>query len=394
LALCLRNHDVTDNFNYTDGVVEGTGSGTISPRTLPSSADDNFHAEETWPHFQLFNSVPAGVNLEHPMLYPYGKAPNNSTGAVIVEDVGEMPQGPGFSDASAEAIMFQQIPPSFPMMAEQWPEIPHGISLENLPGQAPVPLAINQNTSKSVGLRDFQPSIRSLESRWLNSLESQLPVSQMAPSVHTSQRNSQTAQDASQYKSESSSVSGDVSGIYECSYSATSDDAPVFGDHQLDDDAQWKIPTPDASSPESAQSMAKATAFMVSETPAESLISTIPSRSRASSTAGQRSSGRPMALAMQSVATVRKRKNRSTGSSMDQALPKPLQIVQEDGQGGSIASADFVSPPRGARRKGPLSMVGRANAGLRRKNKDTCVQCRLNKRKVSLTKSPFEQGRN
>ncbi|KAJ5911601.1 uncharacterized protein N7473_000904 [Penicillium subrubescens] len=376
-----RNHDVTDNFNYTDGVVEGTGSGTISPRTLPSSADDNFHAEETWPHFQLFNSVAAGVNLEHPMLYPYGKAPNNSTGAVIVEDVGEMPQGPGFSDASAEAIMFQQIPPSFPMMAEQWPEIPHGISLEDIPGQTPVPLAINQNTSKSVSLRDFQPSIRSLESRWLNSLESQLPVSQMTPPMHTSQKNGQTAQDAFQYKSESSSVSGDVSGIYECSYSATSDDAPVFADHQLDDDAQWKIPTPDASSPESAQSMAKATAFMVSETPAESLISTIPSRSRASSTAGQRSSGRPMALAMQSVATVRKRKNRSAGSSMDQALPKPLQIVQEDGQGGSIASADFVSPPRGARRKGPLSMVGRANAGLRRKNKDTCVQCRLNKRK-------------
>lgn len=379
-----RNHDVTENFNYTDGVVEGTGSGTISPRTLPSSADDNFHAEETWPHFQLFNSVAAGVNLEHPMLYPYGKAPNNSTGAVIVEDVGEMPQGQGFSDASGEAIMFQQIPPSFPMMAEQWPEIPHGISLDNLPGQGPIPLAVNQNNSKSLSLRDFQPSIRSLESRWLNSLESQLPVSQMTSALHTSQKNTQTAHDGFQYKSESSSVSGDISGIYECSYSATSDDAPAFAaDRQLEDDAQWKIPTPDASSPESAPSMAKATAFMVSETSPESLISTIPSRSRASSSAGQRPSGRPMALAMQSVATVRKRKNRSAGS-MDQALPKPLQIVQEDGQGGSIASADFVSPPRGARRKGPLSMVGRANAGLRRKNKDTCVQCRLNKRKVSV----------
>lgn len=316
------------------------------------------------------------------MLYPYGKAPNNSTGAVIVEDVGEMPQGQGFPDASAEALMFQQIPPSFPMMGEQWPEIPHGISLENLPSQGSLPLAINQNNSKSHSLRDFQPSIRSLESRWLHSLESQLPVSQMTPaSVHLSQKNGQTAQEVFQYKSESSSVSGDMPGIYECSYSATSDDAPGFADSALEDDAQWKIPTPDASSPESAQSMAKATAFMVSETPSESLISTIPSRSRASSSAG-----RPMALAMQSVATVRKRKNRAAGSSMDQALPKPLQIVQEDGQGGSIASADFVSPPRGARRKGPLSMVGRANAGLRRKNKDTCVQCRLNKRKVSLKK--------
>ncbi|KAJ5157207.1 uncharacterized protein N7482_008307 [Penicillium canariense] len=364
-----RKHNGTvDNFNYTDGVVEGTGSGTISgtisPRTLPSSTDDNFHADETWSHFQLFNSVSAGVNLENPMLYPYGKVPTNSSGAVIVEDVGEMPQGQGFADAPAETIMFHQVPPSFPMMAEQWPEIPHGISIANMPGQGDVPLAMNQNNGKDPSLRDLQPSIRSLESRWLNSLESQLPVTQMTrPSLHTSQNHGRTAQDGFQYKSESSSVSGDVPGIYECSYSATSDETPAFADCQLDDDAQWKIPTPDASSPESAQPMAKTTAFMVSETPSESMMSTLPARSRASSSA------------------VRKRKNRTPGSSMDQALPKPLQIVQEDGQGGSIASADFVSPPRGARRKGPLSMVGRANAGLRRKNKDTCVQCRLNKRK-------------
>jgi hypothetical protein len=87
---------------------------------------------------------------------------------------------------------------------------------------------------------------------------------------------------------------------------------------------------------------------------------------------------------MQTSATVKKRKARNP-ASMDQGITRPLQIVQEDGQGGSIASADFVSPPRGARRKGPLSMVGRANAGLRRKNKDTCVQCRLNKRKVRIS---------
>jgi hypothetical protein len=92
---------------------------------------------------------------------------------------------------------------------------------------------------------------------------------------------------------------------------------------------------------------------------------------------------------MQSAATVRKRKNRNSANSSDKSQVKPLQIVQEDGQGGAIASADFVSPPRGARRKGPLSMVGRANAGMRRKNKDTCVQCRLNKRKVSFVLSYF-----
>lgn len=376
-----------ENFNYVEGGVECTGSGTISPRTIPSSTDDNFHADETWPHFQLFNSVAAGMSLEAPVMYPYGKGPNNSTGAVIVDDVGEMPQGQGFPDASAEAIMFQQVPPSFPMM-EQWPEMPHGISMENMPGhshghgQGTVPLTMNsQNNPKE----HYQPSIRTLESRWINNLESQLPVTQMTPtSLQTSpapQTHAQPAQEGFQFKSENSSVSGDLTGIYECSYSATSDDTPAFVERQLDEDAQWKIATPDHSSPET--SVPGTAAFMVSETPSESLMGAVPSRSRASSSAGQRGAGRPMPLAMQSVATVRKRKNRNP-HSMDQGQPKPLQIVQEDGQGGSIASADFVSPPRGARRKGPLSMVGRANAGLRRKNKDTCVQCRLNKRKVSI----------
>lgn len=366
-----------ETFKYIEGGIEGTGSGTISPRTIPSSTDDNYHADETWPHFQLFNSVAAGMSLEAPVMYPYSKGPNNSNGAVIVDDVGDMPQGQGFPDASAEAIMFQQVPPSFPMM-EQWPEMPHGISMDSLAGQGPVPLGINsQNNSKE----QYQ---RALESRWINNLESQLPVTQMTPtSLQTSpapQTHPKPTADGFQFKSENSSVAGDLSGIYECSYSATSDDAPAFVDRQVDEDARWKIATPDHSSPES--SVPGTSAFMVSETPADSLVGNMPSRSRASSSAGQRGSGRPMPLAMQSVATVRKRKNRNP-QSMDQGQPKPLQIVQEDGQGGSIASADFVSPPRGARRKGPLSMVGRANAGLRRKNKDTCVQCRLNKRKVS-----------
>ncbi|KAJ5586936.1 uncharacterized protein N7459_002701 [Penicillium hispanicum] len=376
-----RKHDVTsDHFNYPDVTVEGSGSGTISPRTLPSSTDDNFHPDETWPQFQLFNSVTAGMPLEAPLLYPYGKGPNPSNGAVIVEDVGEMSHGQGFSDAPAEAMMFQQVPPSFPLMPEEWPDLPADISLENIPGQG----AFSVDMTPQHGPKDttFQSSTRSLESRWLTSLESQLPVTQMTPaSLFTTPKNGQTGQDGFQYKSESSSESGDVPNVYEGSYSATGDEPPALVERQLEDDAQWKITTPSSGSPEESQSMPKATAFMVSETPSESLISTVPSRSKNSISASQRASGRPMPLAMQSVATVRKRKNRNAQGSMDQGQPKPLQIVQEDGQGGSIASADFVSPPRGARRKGPLSMVGRANAGLRRKNKDTCVQCRLNKRK-------------
>lgn len=368
-----RKRDVTsENFNYADGGVEGTGSGTISPRTLPSSTDDNFHGDEPWPHFQLYNSVGAGMSLQAPLLYPYGKAPANSTGAVIVEDAGEMPHDQGFADAPGEAIMFQQVQPSFPMM-DHWHEYSNGHPMETMPAHGSVPMAMHsQNDTKN-------PS----ESRWLNNLESQLPASQMssasAIAAQVAQKNGQNGHDGfHHFKSENSSVSGDLSGIYECSYSATSEEVPTFAERQVNDDSHWKISTPDGGSP-TETSGPKTTAFMVSETPPESLISTIPSRSRASSSAGR--NGRPMALAMQSVATVRKRKNRSAQGSMDQGQAKPLQIVQEDGQGGSIASADFVSPPRGARRKGPLSMVGRANAGMRRKNKDTCVQCRLNKRK-------------
>lgn len=368
-----KHHVAPDNLNYVDGVVEGTGSGTISPKTIPSSADDNFHSDEAWPHFQLYNS--GGMPMDASLLYPYAKGSNHSTGAVIVDDVGEMPHG-GFSDAPAEGILsFQQIPQSFPMIPEQWAELQHGLPAENMPPPDAIPISNKtQDSSKNNSLHQFQNSIRSLESRWLNSLESQLPIPQITP--QTVGRNAPMGQEF-QFKSENSSVSGDMSGIYECSYSATSDDAPAFADRQLsDDDTQWKMSPHEPSSREGSQPAPKTTAFMVSEVP--ETMAAAGSRSRASSTAGR--GGRPAALAMQSTATVRKRKTRNPGSSVDHGV-RPLQIVQEDGQGGSIASADFVSPPRGARRKGPLSMVGRANAGLRRKNKDTCVQCRLNKRK-------------
>ena len=370
--------------NYSDGLVEGTASGTLSPKTIPSSADENYHSDEAWPHFQLYNSV--AMPMDASLLYPYAKGPNHSNGAVIVDDVGEMPHG-GFSDVPVEGIMsFQQIPQSFPMIPEEWTEIQHGIPVDNMPPpQESIPLSVDaQENPKDHSLRGFPTSIRSLESRWLNSLESQLPTQQITPVSQTAgPLNAQIGQEF-QFKSENSSVSGDLSGIYECSYSATSDEAPAFADRQLeDDDVQWKTSPHESSSPEGSQPAFKTTAFMVSEAPVESLVSTIPARSRASSTAGQRA-GRPAPLAMQTSATVKKRKARNP-ASMDQGIARPLQIVQEDGQGGSIASADFVSPPRGARRKGPLSMVGRANAGLRRKNKDTCVQCRLNKRKVGIS---------
>ncbi|KAI3107325.1 hypothetical protein CBS147333_6394 [Penicillium roqueforti] len=378
-----RKHDVSpENLNYPDGLVEGTGSGTLSPKTIPSSTDENYHSDEAWPQFQLYN--PVAMPMDAPLLYPYAKGPDHSNGAVIVDDVEEMPHS-GYSDVPAEGIMsFQQIPQSFPMIPEEWSVIPHDIPVENMPlPQEPMLLSVDtQGNPKDHSLRGYQTSVRSLESRWLNSLASQVPAQQITSVSPTAgPRNARMGQEF-QFKSENSSVSGDMSAIYECSYSATSDDAdaPAFAERQMeDDDFQWKTSSHESTSPEGSQPAFKPTAFVVSEAPAESLVSTVPSRPRTSSTAGQRAN-RPAPLAMQSSATVKKRKTKNP-ASMDHGITRPLQIVQEDGQGGSIASADFVSPPRGARRKGPLSMVGRANAGLRRKNKDTCVQCRLNKRK-------------
>jgi hypothetical protein len=335
----------------------------------------------------------AGLPVDAPMPYPYAKDPT-SNNTVIVDDGGELSNGQGFSEVHPEQYLtFQNLSQAFQFAADPWAEPPANLN-SNTSAQAPIPapqMGPQVQTQIINQPRGFQGSLRPLESRWLEGLESQLPTNLTSPASlstncqdHPLPKDDRRVQDAFQYKSESSSVSGDLSGVYDCSYSGLSDDVPAFAERQLEDEGAWKDEQEESSSATS-QPLQGATAFAVSENPLESFFMTAPSRSRASSTAAQRASGRPQALALQSVATVRKRKQRTSNVSIDQNLPKPLQIVQEDGQGGSIASADFVSPPRGARRKGPLSMVGRANAGLRRKNKDTCVQCRLNKRKVGLT---------
>ncbi|KAE8151877.1 hypothetical protein BDV25DRAFT_152103 [Aspergillus avenaceus] len=375
-------------------IAEGTVSGTVSPRTLPSSADDNFQLDESWPQYQLFNAMTAGIPMEAPpLLYPYSKEPAASTNTVIVDDVGEPPQSHGMADMPSDHFLsFQNMPQPFQFSTPAaWTEHSANATAENMANPAPpvsIPLGPELPNKDVNSLRDFQGPLRALESRWLDGLESQLPTNMTSPTSLSTLpqgagffKEEKQGQDGFQYKSESSSVSGDYpTGAYECSYSATSDDTPGYPEQQLDEETIWKSTQKDETS-EISQPPQSATAFMVSETQSESFFVSVPSRSRASSSAAQRTAGRPQALALQSVATVRKRKPRSSNVSLDHGHPKPLQIVQEDGQGGSIASADFVSPPRGARRKGPLTMVGRANAGLRRKNKDTCVQCRLNKRK-------------
>lgn len=358
---------------------DGTVSSTVSPRTLPSSTDENLHPDESWPRFQLFNSSAAGMSTDASLFYPYAKEPAASTGTVIVDDSGDMANGQGLPDAHSDLMCFQNMhmPQIFPFATDSLADATVNPTAGAPPAEEPIPLS----TIPPVGAKGAngfadQASMQSFDLPGPNGIPASgasfLPISQDIGF------DDPVGQDSLQYKSESSSVSGDFPGLYEFPYSGTSDDAPAFADRSFDGDSlqygKWSASDDDA--PPEAPQQLPTTAFMVSEELPESPVNPLPSRSK---TASQRTATKPP-LAVQSVATVRKRRQRSGGFSENSA--KPLQIVQEDGQGGSIASSDFISPPRGARRKGPLTTAARANAGMRRKNKDTCVQCRLNKRKV------------
>jgi hypothetical protein len=88
--------------------------------------------------------------------------------------------------------------------------------------------------------------------------------------------------------------------------------------------------------------------------------------------------------------TARKRKNRAGAGDMENPVKTlALQIVQEDGLGGSISPSACIPTIARARRNGPLSLDGRRDAALRRKDKSVCVWCRLAKKKVEASISSF-----
>lgn len=164
-------------------------------------------------------------------------------------------------------------------------------------------------------------------------------------------------------------------------HSIASSGLPLSTENSVKDEQiilQWDEPVSPEKSLESSPEFPKVNGFMVSEDTSD--IPQISLEQERRNHVGSRRA--PSAFQPASVARKRKQRNSSIVNIDQIQQPRPLQIVQEDGLGGAISSEDFVCPPRGARRKGPLTIVGRANAGLRRKNKDTCVQCRLNKRKV------------
>lgn len=321
-----------------------------SPRTL--STDDNFQLPESWqPQLQLLSPMAnAMASMEsaiyHHHSYANANAKPTTDNTVIVDDVGDFAsstEGPRFTTTDLQSDQF--MPPPYALSAYPFADSAWGAATTPaIPPEQHQALSLEPPLTTTTSPLDAS----SLESRWLDAVDSQVHAAPYGTVPFDYSPKDQEFQ----YSSENSSVSDDVPGTFEFP-AVTAGPAPT--------------PTPTAAA-------AAATTQLDNEVGAP--------RPRAMSVQRPGAGAGRTPLSLQSTATVRKKKPRSATVSVDQGQSKPLQIVQEDGQGGSIASADFISPPRGARRKGPLSMAGRANAGMRRKNKDTCVQCRLNKRKV------------
>lgn len=384
-----------ERFVLAEAPIETKGSCDVSPRTLSSTTDDNI---ETWQQFRLLPSLPGGMPPEAQYLYPYSKGRRSPTNPVVVEDVGELAQSQEIPDV--QPIMpFQSIPQAFPFVSGPWSNAAQPTTAENLAlAPEPVPLSVEPEMEAKDGqnLGGFQDALRSLDWRWFSNPDARLSANPGTISFSTlpqdlsfQQDGQSGSSDSPQHTSKSSSIAGDMPGIYDFPYLTTGVDMTAFPEQQqLSDesdsqDVKWENTPQVDGLPDVSQTRSSSNApTFVNETPSESLMRCFPSRPGTASSAAKRAAVDRIPLSLQSVITARKRRQRNSTSSIElPQQPKPLQIVQEDGQGGSIASADFVSPPRGARRKGPLSTIGRANAGLRRKNKDTCVQCRLNKRK-------------
>jgi hypothetical protein len=95
-------------------------------------------------------------------------------------------------------------------------------------------------------------------------------------------------------------------------------------------------------------------------------------------------SGSHLPAPFRSSSTARKRRSRAATGDMESPVKTvALQIVQEDGLGGSISPSACIPAIARARRNGPLSLDGRRDAALRRKDKSVCVWCRLAKKKCS-----------
>lgn len=358
--------------------------GTFSPRTHPSSGDDSSLPDNAWAHFRLSHPMGMTMPMNASYLDSYTKDATETNETVIVDDGGESGMRTAYTDFN---------PYAFSTMPQMTQSVTYGGPIwHNAVNRAPsiIPQFPMSPPLEPQSENDGRASMNgaTVDQQWFPSVDMMPPhlntsISHVPQSL-TIHNGSQEVKPEPRNESRSPSVPENISGVFDTAYSGENSDTG-FPDGQVKDEdlqiADWDESSPDANSPEMSPAAPKVSAFMVSQDFPD-FPQTALEMNLQSAAAGPGGSRRTP-LALQPASAARKRKQRHSATSIEQIhQPKPLQIVQEDGLGGAISSEDFVSPPRGARRKGPLSVVGRANAGLRRKNKDTCVQCRLNKRKV------------
>ncbi|EED16681.1 conserved hypothetical protein [Talaromyces stipitatus ATCC 10500] len=382
-----------DLSNAPVGVADGVNfvGGTFSPRTHPS-ADDNSFPDNAWSQFQLSHTNGLVMPMDPVYSNQYSKAALGPNAPVIVGE-GERGMDTGLTgyQRARSLSAYQQLRQS--------------VSYNNNNNS-------NNSNNKHNGWRNsisytasFGPTqfpiSPPLEAQSENPMSGTATNHQWFPSTDMSVGTKLTdafatmSHDVSVYSrsqpvkpepqtgasSPSIHSTGGVAVSIDSYSSMANNDLPLYAENDVKDEQlhvlEWEEPVSPDKSLESSPEFPKINGFMVSED-----TSDIPQMSLEQERRNPTSSRHThSALQPASVARRRKQRNSSVVNIDKIQQPRPLQIVQEDGLGGAISSEDFVCPPRGARRKGPLTIVGRANAGLRRKNKDTCVQCRLNKRK-------------
>jgi hypothetical protein len=371
------NSDYGFSASGSVGLSDGVSyiGGTFSPQTHPT-ADDSSLADNVWNQFQLPSSMGLVMPLDAAYANNYTKESADPNEAVIIDD-GELGMRGIYPDyhhhhqqqqqqQQQHALSsFHQLHSSIPYGNTRWHDQNPFVQT-----QFPISPPLEAQPEK-----DFRMN----HQQWFTNAELPQPTK-------LSGEYSRLSQDPSAYgdaqpvkledtnSSRSPSVPENISSVFD-TYSIGTSDISTGAEHSVKDDlyvVDYDEPSPKDDATEASP---KVSGFMVSQDASDISSDSLEDENQPISASGSR---RPPA------SVIRRRKQRGSVASIEQIHnPRPLQIVQEDGLGGAISSEDFVSPPRGARRKGPLTIVGRANAGLRRKNKDTCVQCRLNKRKVS-----------
>ncbi|KAH8700402.1 hypothetical protein BGW36DRAFT_395505 [Talaromyces proteolyticus] len=348
--------------------------GTFSPRTY-QAADDTSLPDNGWNSFQL----PTNMGLAMPLdAASYSKETVDPNDAVIVDDneFGMRGMYQDYQQQHHTLSSYQQLRRSFSYNNSRWNDRVNHLNVF-AQNQLPISPPLDAQSEKD----SVQMNSAGLDQQWFAGVD--MSHSTKFPGEYSRMSQGLSTYDGSQpvkleHSNGSSSPSmPDNSSIALDAYSIGNNDISITSESATKDDLQvvdWDEPTSQDNSLAASPEFPKVSGFMVSQDLSD--ISPISLEANSQSLPPRHT------LGLQPVSGARRRKQRGSVVSIEQIhKPLPLQIVQEDGLGGAISSEDFVSPPRGARRKGPLSTVGRANAGLRRKNKDTCVQCRLNKRK-------------